>query len=459
MKPIIDISYYQHPDLIDYDLLCKNISGVIIRAAYGSEAPGRWKGPDIYWERHYYEFTKRDMPRGTYQYITEYQPVEDQVEVLRKAIEGKKLAIGRWADVELENGAEALTKQTVHSYMQQAEAAMGEFGIYTRANVWMQIMGGAYYTNRKLWIAAYTGTATLDKRYVAVGWPSYWLWQNHGTETGRIPGYAKGIDRSEFCCGEETFNNWVNGVTLPPPEPEQKLELYAPTHVTWITQAFGVNPQWYSAARGHNGLDYGTIVGTPIFAALDGKVEVSQEQTTGYGRHIRIRHEHGLTIYGHLSKRFVQVGDVVKAKQLIGLSGGALTDKYCGMSTGPHLHFEYRQDAPVVPLVPGSYTYNAINTLPFTLDWEEELGQMLFQVKTLVNLNVRTGIGTGYSVIRATKIGEILNVYEVTNGWYRVGSNQWVSGSDEYTQKITPVGELTLEQKVDKLWEKVFPEG
>ena len=36
MKPIIDISYWQNPRNINYDTLAKNVSGVIIRATYGS---------------------------------------------------------------------------------------------------------------------------------------------------------------------------------------------------------------------------------------------------------------------------------------------------------------------------------------------------------------------------------------------------------------------------------------
>ena len=50
-----------------------------------------------------------------------------------------------------------------------------------------------------------------------------------------------------------------------------------------------------------------------------------------------IRHKNGLeTIYGHLSKSIAQMGEVVKAGQLIGLGGNT------GQSFGSHLHFETR---------------------------------------------------------------------------------------------------------------------
>lgn len=450
MKPIIDVSYYQNPALIDYDKLCAAISGAIIRVAYGSGAPGKWEGVDPEWERHYFEFNKRDKPLGGYQYLTEYQPVEEQVEVMRKGIEGKRIHIGRWADVEIERGAEVLTKQTVHKYLQLAETAMGEFGIYTSYWYWYQIMGGYYYTNRKLWVAQYG----VSKPDLPLGWSSYWLWQNHDTNTGRIDGYTHGgVDLSQFNGTQEQFDAWVNAEPVAV-EPKPPLVLYNPVpNGSWISQKFGVNSTWYATSRGHNGVDYGIVVGTMITAAMDGVVEVSKEQVGGYGRHIRIRHPHGVTIYGHLSHRYLEVGDVVKAKQVIGLSGGATSDPYCGNSTGPHLHFEYRPFEPVVPLVPGSYVYNAMDTLPFTVEWEKELGKMLFQVEVLAvgGLNVRSGIGTGYRIIRTEPIGTILSVYEVTNGWYKIGQGEWISGNPAYSKKVVvPVPE---DNRLEKLWD------
>ena len=448
MRPIVDLSYYQSPTNINYDRLCAAISGAIIRVAYGSGVPNKWSGPDPEWERHYFEFNKRDKPLGGFQYLTEYQPVEEQVEVMRKGIEGKRIRIGRWADVEVERGAEVLSKQTVHKYMQLAEAAMGEFGIYTSYWYWWQIMGGYYYTNRKLWVAHYG----VVKPSIPMGWTSYWLWQNHDAKTGRIDGYNSGIDLNQFYGTQEQFDAWVNAEPIAV-EPVPPLELYSPVPTgSWISQKFGENSTWYATSRGHNGVDYGVIVGTPITAAMDGVVEVSKEQTGGYGRHIRIRHEHGITIYGHLSQRYVQVGDVVTAKQVIGRSGGSLSDPYAGNSTGPHLHFEYRPFEPVDPLVAGSYVYNAVDTLPFTIDWEKELGKMLFQVEVLASsgLNVRRGIGTGYSVIRTEPKGAILSVYEETNGWFKVGQGEWISGNPTYSKRV-PVS-VPADTRLDTLW-------
>lgn len=106
-----------------------------------------------------------------------------------------------------------------------------------------------------------------------------------------------------------------------------------------ITQHFGENPQAYArfGLAGHNGVDYGCPTGTPVLAAFDGVVERAQGDPTGYGLHVKLKHAGGLwTIYGHFSMLYVTTGQVVRAGEVLGLSGNT------GNSTGPHLHFEIR---------------------------------------------------------------------------------------------------------------------
>lgn len=92
----------------------------------------------------------------------------------------------------------------------------------------------------------------------------------------------------------------------------------------------------YRHGRRHQGIDLPLSTGTPVPAAFDGKVRIS-DYVSGYGNLVVIRHANGLeTFYGHLSKRNVQSGDWVSAGEIIGLGGST------GRSTGPHLHFETR---------------------------------------------------------------------------------------------------------------------
>lgn len=91
--------------------------------------------------------------------------------------------------------------------------------------------------------------------------------------------------------------------------------------------------------HGYNGVDYGAAVGTPILAAASGEVIVAKTSgyNGGYGLYVVIKHANGTqTLYGHLSKVSVAVGDAVSGGETIGLLGNT------GRSTGPHLHFEVR---------------------------------------------------------------------------------------------------------------------
>ncbi|MCU0447150.1 MAG: M23 family metallopeptidase [Microscillaceae bacterium] len=106
----------------------------------------------------------------------------------------------------------------------------------------------------------------------------------------------------------------------------------APMDVTLQTSGFG-----YRWGRFHHGIDLNLQIGTPIYSVFDGIVRISGFHGYGYGNYIVVRHRNGLeTLYAHLSTRKVEVGQVVKAGQLIGLGGST------GWSTGPHLHFEVR---------------------------------------------------------------------------------------------------------------------
>ncbi|MCF8060680.1 MAG: M23 family metallopeptidase [Bacteriovoracaceae bacterium] len=83
----------------------------------------------------------------------------------------------------------------------------------------------------------------------------------------------------------------------------------------------------------HLGTDYRAAVGVPIKAANRGKVVISRDFFYT-GNTIIIDHGLGIfTMYGHLSKRHVQEGEVVTIGDIIGLAGAT------GRVTGPHLHW------------------------------------------------------------------------------------------------------------------------
>lgn len=99
---------------------------------------------------------------------------------------------------------------------------------------------------------------------------------------------------------------------------------------------------------GHNGIDFGVIVGTPIKATMDGKVTYAGWNNQGYGNLVIVENGAYKTYYAHLSSIPVSVGEAVAAGTTIGLSGNT------GNSTGPHLHYEVRKNNTVID--PTSFT-------------------------------------------------------------------------------------------------------
>ncbi len=96
--------------------------------------------------------------------------------------------------------------------------------------------------------------------------------------------------------------------------------------------------------RPHQGVDYVAPAGTPVSATADGKVTFAGHKGQ-YGRLVVVRHRNGYeTCYGHLSRIRTRNGATVSQGQVIGYVGSS------GMATGPHLHFELRQNhRPVNP--------------------------------------------------------------------------------------------------------------
>ena len=89
--------------------------------------------------------------------------------------------------------------------------------------------------------------------------------------------------------------------------------------------------------RFHTGIDYPAQTGAPVVAAAAGRVTWAGWRTGGWGLLVVVDHGRGLrTLYAHLSRAHVVVGQRLLAGSLLGRVGAS------GRSSGPHLHFEAR---------------------------------------------------------------------------------------------------------------------
>lgn len=116
----------------------------------------------------------------------------------------------------------------------------------------------------------------------------------------------------------------------------------APT-TKYVTSLFGwrIHPI-FNTWKYHSGMDIAGNTGDPILAAASGTVILS-ETYGGYGECIIIDHGGGLTsLYGHLSSRYVSVGQQVSGGETIAAMGST------GWSTGPHLHLEFAENGELV---------------------------------------------------------------------------------------------------------------
>ncbi len=112
-----------------------------------------------------------------------------------------------------------------------------------------------------------------------------------------------------------------------------------------ITSPFGTRMHpVLKVPKMHAGVDFGSGMNAEVYAAADGKVTLAQLNNS-YGEYVIIEHKNGYTsVYSHLTKYTVKVGQKVKKGEIIGYTGKT------GRVTGPHLHYEVRlKGTPVNP--------------------------------------------------------------------------------------------------------------
>ncbi len=169
------------------------------------------------------------------------------------------------------------------------------------------------------------------------------------------------------------------------------LDGYYPPTKKYVTSNFG-----WIRWRYHYGIDLKVHRGDQVYSAFDGVVRIAT-RVRGYGNFVVVRHCNGLeTLYAHLNRIDVAVGDSVKAGSSLGMGGNT------GRSTGYHLHFEIR------------YLGNAINPndlIDFdkcevknrffqlganTFEYQKEIAKIRYWVvrsgDTLSRISARTGI-------------------------------------------------------------------
>ena len=113
--------------------------------------------------------------------------------------------------------------------------------------------------------------------------------------------------------------------------------LASPMPYSRRTSGFGMREHpILQTMRAHMGVDYAAPIGTPVISVADGVV-VESSSHGAYGNMVVIQHNaNQSTAYAHLSRMNVRKGQAIKQGEVVGAVGST------GLSTGPHLHFEFR---------------------------------------------------------------------------------------------------------------------
>lgn len=183
-----------------------------------------------------------------------------------------------------------------------------------------------------------------------------------------------------------------------------------PMEKTPITSNFG-----FRGYRWHYGTDLDLNTGDSVLAAFDGIVRIAKWDGGGYGNYVVVRHYNGLeTLYGHFSKTLVQVGQYVKAGEVVGLGGST------GRSTGPHLHYEVRyQGNPIDPENLYDFPESILKEKDFEIT--AALFNYLTDAKKRTASSSRTSSSARRAVYHKVKSGESL---------YSIGRKYGVSVND-----------------------------
>jgi murein DD-endopeptidase MepM/ murein hydrolase activator NlpD len=129
------------------------------------------------------------------------------------------------------------------------------------------------------------------------------------------------------------------GAPAPPPAAPFPVRVYAGGY-RWPLDA-GIVSSEFGQRRGtpHQGMDLAAELRVPVYAAAEGEALYAGDKLGAYGNVVILRHDQRTTtLYGHNSELKVKIGQKVRADQVIALLGST------GRSTGPHVHFEMRED-------------------------------------------------------------------------------------------------------------------
>lgn len=324
----LDTSHHQ-PTTLDWARVGPEdgISFGITRFAYGLL-------PDKTFDNHLSDMIDHGVWAGAYMFPVASQNIDEQA-ILFANSPHHRLQLPMFLDVETDNTQDTqINADQTRRFLEVVARITGKLpGVYTSKVEWERLIGLNKTWGSRYWLWVAHHNEVIPYPDLPDVWTNYLIWQH---KVAPINSYDRDIDQNRW-------NGSIQDIECQFRDPYVDWFFKWPTDSARITQEFGENeahygrllpvPVYGNVRLGHDGIDIGLPIGSNIYAAQNGIVkELYNHQF--YGIHIRLDHGNGLgSLYGHLQKTLVKIGDRVTIGQKIALSGNT------GASTGPHCHF------------------------------------------------------------------------------------------------------------------------
>ena len=185
-KKGIDVSEFQGK--IDWEKV-KN-SGVefaILRCGYGMDFSNQ---DDVEYERNANECERLGIPYGVYlmSYANTVEKARSEAKHVLRLIEGRKISLGVWYDIEDNRTSGAINKETltniINTFCNTIKNAGNRVGVYANLNWLENKIEKTIKDNYDIWVAQYYSKCEYEGKYI--------MWQH--TSSGKVNGISTNVD-------------------------------------------------------------------------------------------------------------------------------------------------------------------------------------------------------------------------------------------------------------------------
>lgn len=185
-KKGIDVSEFQGK--IDWEKVKNDgIEFAILRCGYGMDFLNQ---DDVEYERNANECERLGIPYGVYlmSYANTVEKARSEAEHVLRLIEGRKISLGVWHDIEDNGTSGAINKETltniINTFCNTIKNAGYKVGVYASLNWLENKIEKTIKDNYDIWVAQYYSKCEYEGKYI--------MWQH--TSSGKVNGISTNVD-------------------------------------------------------------------------------------------------------------------------------------------------------------------------------------------------------------------------------------------------------------------------